>query len=168
MAMKEMLGLGLRGLEFLWALLIMALVGNMIAMGAHPAVVNYTMFCAAFAMLSLFYLIPATVSDSFKIMSFLPFALDLLLTLFWFCAAVAMAAELGVHSCSRDSYVGSNHVIRGASNQHGACREAQASTAFLWFGFAAFVASAAFTGMGMGGGSAPRGGIRRGPAMSQV
>lgn len=71
-------------------------------MGAHPAVVNYSMFCAAFAMLALFYLIPASLGDKYTFVAFLPLALDALLTIFWFCAAVALAAELGVHSCSRD------------------------------------------------------------------
>lgn len=50
------------------------------------------------------------------------------------------------------------------------CTEAQASTAFLWFGFAAFAASCVFSGFGMGGGGANLRPSRvgRGPAMSQV
>jgi hypothetical protein len=80
----------------------MALVGNMIAMGASPSVVNYTMFCAVIAMLALFFLIPATLKEEWSIMPVLPFALDLIIVVFWFCAAVALAAELGVHSCSND------------------------------------------------------------------
>jgi hypothetical protein len=80
----------------------MALVGNMIAMGADPAVVNYTMFCAVIAMLALFFLIPAAIKESWAVMPAIPFALDVLIVIFWFCAAVAMAAELGVHSCSNN------------------------------------------------------------------
>jgi hypothetical protein len=78
----------------------MAMIGNAIAMGASPAINNYTMFCAAFAMLALLFLIPATINEKFAFIPVAPFALDLLLTIFWFCAAVALAAELGVHSCS--------------------------------------------------------------------
>lgn len=162
----------------------MALIGNAIAMGADSSVNNYTMFCAAFAMLALIFLIPATFNEKFAFMPIAPFILDVLLVLFWFCGAVALAARLGVHSCNNNvcfdtmrririltdlsqDYVNSNSVIRGASNEASACREAQASCAFLWFGWAAFVVSAVFTGTGMRGG-APTGGIRRGPAMSQV
>ena len=63
----------------------------------------------------------------------------------------------------------SNKVMRGASNQSGACREAQACDAFLWFGWAAFVGTTVLTGLQMTGGtSSARPGVRRGPAMSQV
>jgi hypothetical protein len=83
----------------------MALTGNMIhdswsGTNSAPSIINYTMFCAVWAMLTLFYLIPASVKDSFQIHSALPLALDVLNTIFWFCAAVAFAAKLGVHSCS--------------------------------------------------------------------
>lgn len=88
--------------QFLWALLVMAIVGNMIheANGNNPSIVNYAMFVAVFGMLSLFYLIPATIKDTFVISPMFPLIVDLLNTLFWFCGAVALAAELGVHSCS--------------------------------------------------------------------
>ncbi|USW53803.1 Putative Marvel domain-containing protein [Septoria linicola] len=167
MGMAQLLGLGLRGFQFFMALLVMALIGNAIAMGADPSINNYTMFCAVIAMLALFFLIPATFNERFAVHGMLPFALDLALTLFWFCGAVALAAELGVHSCNNNDYVRSNRVSRGASNQSSACREAQASCAFLWFGFAAFVATTFLSSSGIRGG-APSGGIRRGPAMSQV
>ena len=79
----------------------MALSGNIIAIENNhaPALINYDMFCAVFGMLSLFYLIPATLRDSFAIHPIFPVVLDALNTLFWFCGAVAMAAKLGVHSC---------------------------------------------------------------------
>lgn len=98
----KVVNLALRSFQFLMALLIMALIGNAIAMGAHPAINNYTMFCAAFAMLALLFLFPATLKEEWSIMPFLPFVLDLLLVIFWFCAAVALAAELGVHSCNNN------------------------------------------------------------------
>jgi hypothetical protein len=174
----------------------MAITGNMIhsswsGTNSAPSIINYTMFCAVWAMLTLFYLIPATVKDSFQIHAALPFALDVLNTVFWFCAAVAFAAKLGAHSCSdvvspadelRDcasiqmdplttlfpqGYVMSNEVTSSAPNMEKQCREGQAVTAFLWFGFAAFAVSTALTGLGgLGGGSSRR--VARGPQMSKV
>ena len=84
------------------ALLVMALIGNMIAdaNSGNPSVVNFGMFCAVFAMLTLLYLTAIAVNESFIGHGALPLALDALNSLFWFCAAVALAAELGVHSCS--------------------------------------------------------------------
>ncbi|KAL1310492.1 hypothetical protein AAFC00_000780 [Neodothiora populina] len=169
------INLAMRGFEFIWALLIMSLVGNMIATAyaGNPSLVNYDMFVSVFAMVSLFYLIPATLKESFQGHPLVMVVLDALNAIFFFCGAVAMAAELHVHSCSNRSYTLSNHITNGSHNTEKRCREAQASTAFLWFGFAAFTASAVFSGM-QGSGSSLNmrrggaGGIRKGPAMSQV
>ena len=86
------------------ALLVMALIGNMIAdaNSGNPSIVNYAMFCAVFGMLSLLYLIPAGIRDSLAIHPIFPVVLDVLNTIFWFCGAVALAAKLNVHSCSND------------------------------------------------------------------
>lgn len=163
------LNLGLRGFQFFCTLIVMALVGNMIATSfkGNSAMVNYDMFVAVFGMLSLLYLVPTTFMDSFSVPR-VNIALDLLNVLFWFCAAVATAAYLGVHSCSNPAYTTTNHITNGSPNTEKRCREAQASTAFLWFGWAAWVASAIFSFMAGQGGANLRGGIRRGPAMSQV
>ncbi|CZT22217.1 related to non-classical export protein Nce102 [Ramularia collo-cygni] len=158
----------LRALQLLITIIIMSLVGNMIAMGASPAVVNYVMFCAVIALLALLYLLPAAVTDGLNFHAALPTALDGAIVLFWFCAAVALAAELGVHSCSNRDYVTSNKVMRGASQESSACREAQAATAFLWFGWVTFVGTLAMSAMGFKSGGGASGGIRRGPAMAQV
>ena len=82
----------------------MAIIGNVIADASHgnPSIVNFSMACAVIAMLSLFYLIPAAFMESLSIGGIVPLALDVLNTVFWFCAAVAFAAELGVHSCSNN------------------------------------------------------------------
>ncbi|KAJ4295190.1 hypothetical protein N0V90_007200 [Kalmusia sp. IMI 367209] len=141
----------------------MALVGNMIATAfkGNSAMVNYDMFVATFGLLSLLYLLPTTLLDSYSF----PMAnvvLDTLNVLFWFCAAVATAAYLG-------HYTTTNHITNGSPDTEKRCREAQASTAFFWFGWAAWVASLAFSVMGgSASGVNMRGGIRRGPAMSQV
>ncbi|KAF2690135.1 hypothetical protein K458DRAFT_412957 [Lentithecium fluviatile CBS 122367] len=163
------LNLGLRGFQFFCALIVMSLVGNMIATAirGNSAMVNYDMFVAVFGMLSLLYLIPTTFLDSFSV-PVVNMALDVLNVLFWFCAAVATAAYLGVHSCSNTDYTHTNHITNGSPNTSKRCHEAQASTAFLWFGWAAFMASMVFSIMAGKGNTNLRGGIRRGPAMSQV
>jgi len=172
---SKMVNLGMRAFQFIWTLLIMALVGNIIAtaFSGNPSLINYVMFVSVFGMLSLFYLIPATVKESFQGHPLLMVVLDTLNSIFFFCAAVAMAAELGVHSCSNNHYTTTNKITNGSHNTNKRCTEAQAVTAFLWFGWAAFTASAVLSGlqsrgaggMNMRGGA---GGIRRGPAMSQV
>jgi len=166
------LNLGLRGFQFFCALIVMSLIGNMIAtsFGGNSAMVNYDVFVAVFGMLSLLYLIPTTFLDSYSV-PLVNIGLDVLNALFWFCGAVATAAYLGVHSCSNFAYTSTNHITNGSPNTAKRCREAQASTAFLWFGWAAFMASMVFSILAGKGGANMRGGvggIRRGPAMSQV
>ncbi len=68
-------------------------------------------------------------------------------------------------------YITSNGITNGSDNPGKRCHEAQAVTAFLWFGFAAFAASLVFSALSARGGTTSiRGGIRRGggPSMSQV
>ena len=82
----------------------MSLIGNVIAMAfaGNPSLINYDMFVAAFALLSLIYLLLVSFNESFTGHPIIPVVLDVLNVLFLFCAAVATAAELGVHSCSND------------------------------------------------------------------
>ncbi|KAI9847256.1 MAG: hypothetical protein M1838_000951 [Thelocarpon superellum] len=174
--MGSIIILGLRALQFLWTLLILALVGSIIhdASGGNPSLINYDMFVAVFSMLSLIYLVAAGVRESLAIHPFLVMVVDLLNTFFFFCAAVAMAAELKVHSCFNNDYLKNNQITAGSSNQTKRCQESQATTAFLWFGFATYLASTVVSAFANGGGSAGltrggMGGIRRGaPSMSQV
>lgn len=87
-------------LQFLWILLCMALVGNMLAITGGPSVINYDMFVAVFCMLALFYLTLVSVKESFAIHPIFPLVLDALCTLFTLIAGIATAAYLRVHSCS--------------------------------------------------------------------
>jgi len=168
----------------------MALVGNMIATAysGNPSIVNYDMFVAVFAMLSLFYLIPTAVKPDFAFHPIIGLVLDALNVLFWLIGGIATAAYLGAHSCSDSvsnrynqyckasdtntsiqSYTASNVVTNGSPDREKRCREAQASTAFLWFGFATFCVSLAFSIMSSRGGANTRStGVRRHPTMSQV
>lgn len=79
----------------------MALIGNMIAtaFAGNPSIVNYDMFVAVFGMLSLLYLIPATVKPEFSFHPMLMVGLDVLNALFFVIGGIATAAYLGVHSC---------------------------------------------------------------------
>ena len=99
--------------QFLWTLLIMALVGNMIseAIAGNPSSINYIMFTAAFAMLSLLYLIPATCSDKFVGHPFIMLVVDLINTIFFFCAAIALPSRLHVRSCSNRVCISSTVII---------------------------------------------------------
>ncbi|KAI9797572.1 MAG: hypothetical protein M1835_007836 [Candelina submexicana] len=164
--------LALRGLQFLWALLIIALVGNMIhdAIGGNPSIVNYSIFVGVFAMLSLIYLIAGSVSEGLSGHPLGMVIVDAINTLLFFCGAVALSAQLRVHSCGRSSYVDNNSITRGSHNNSKRCHEAQAVCAFLWFGFAAFAASLVFSGLATRGSTGVRGGGLRkgGPSMSHV
>ena len=70
------------------------------AVGGNPSVVNYAMFTSVFAMLSLFYLIPATINEGFAVSPIILIVVDLLNTFFFLTCGIALAAELGAHSCS--------------------------------------------------------------------
>ena len=81
----------------------MALIGNVIhdAKAGNPSIVNYVMFVAVFSMLTLFYLIAASINEGFAVNPIIPVAVDGINVLLFFCGAVALAAQLGVHSCGR-------------------------------------------------------------------
>jgi hypothetical protein len=154
----------------------------------NPSTINFVMFVAVFAMLSLIYLIAATVNEGFAISPFFMLAADALNTLFFLVGGIALAASLNVHSCSNSvclhgnkikqarsglmrtqDYLKANGITNGAANMKKRCHEAQAVTAFLWFGFATFLGSLAFSALAARGGGVRTGGIRRGgPAMSQA
>ena len=80
----------------------MALVGNMIdeAFAGNPSTVNYTMYTVAFSMLTLFYLIPASINTDWSLHPIIMIVVDVLNAIFFFCAAIALAAKLGCQDCS--------------------------------------------------------------------
>jgi len=164
--MASIINLALRGLQFFFTLLILAIDGNIIAEASkgNPSIINYVIFVAVFGMLSLIYLITATIKEDFAIAPMFMVIADAINTLLFLIGGIALAAYLGVHECTNHSYVSSNKITNGSDNQPKRCREAQAVTAFLWFGFAAFAGSLVFSFLGMRSGLAPSGGgIRRGP-----
>lgn len=82
----------------------MSLVGNMIAtsFAGNHSIVNYDIFVSVFAMLSLFYLIPATIKAELAFYPIIMIVLDALNTLLFLIGGVATANYLGIHRCSND------------------------------------------------------------------
>ncbi|KAL4806193.1 marvel domain-containing protein [Aspergillus unguis] len=166
--------LGLRVWQFIWTLLIMALIGNMIAQSfaGNPAIINYVMFVSAWSMFTLFYLFPASFNPDWAIHPIILIVLDTLNMIFFLTAAIALAAKLECHSCSNQEYIHNNEVTNGSDNPSKRCREAQASTAFLWFAWAGFAASMILSilqSRRAGANLRPRTGPARGrPTMAQV
>lgn len=82
----------------------MALAGNMIAsaFGGNHSIINYSMFCAVFAMISLIYLILGTIREGWSGHPMIMVIVDALNALFFLCGGIAMAAYLGAHSCSNE------------------------------------------------------------------
>ena len=87
-------------LQFVWAVLVIALSGNYVASGGNSSMIAYDLFCGVLAMLFLLYLIPASIKESLAFHPIIPLVLYALLTLFWFIGGIATAAYLHVHSCS--------------------------------------------------------------------
>jgi len=99
----------------------MALTGNMINDWNHGngGIVNYSLFVSVFGMLTLLFLIPASVKEAWGFHPLLPLVLDLLNVIFWFCGAVAFAAEIGAHSCGNQASEVGEQLNTGSSNANG-------------------------------------------------
>jgi hypothetical protein len=96
--MAKFAQLGLRGSQFIWTLLITALIGNVIAeaFAGNQSSINYAIFVAVFSWIVLLVGIVAAFMDMENIILI---ALDALAVVFTFIAGVVLAAKLGVHSC---------------------------------------------------------------------
>lgn len=92
--------LAIRGFTFLWVLLTMALVGNVIAdaFAGNASSINYAIFVSTFDMLVLIIGIAAAFMD-LSSFGLILLALDGLAALFTLIAGIVLAAKLGVHSC---------------------------------------------------------------------
>jgi len=117
----------------------------------------------------MLYGLLAAFMESFNI-PIVTLVLDGIAAIFTFIAGVVLAAKLGVHSCSNRGYTRSNPLTDGGSNYKERCQELQASTAFFWFLFATYCASLFFGALNSrgSGGSNLRGGVRKGPVMTQA
>lgn len=126
----------------------MAMIGNIIAMAdsGNPATVNYGMFCAAFSLVSLFYLFPATINSDWSLHPILMIILDVLNAIFFLSEGIALAARLECHSCNNRHYLLHNGITNGAKHRLSQrCREAQAAVAFLWFCWFGYTVSLVFS-----------------------
>lgn len=158
-----------RILQAIFALIITGLVGSMISTsgwnaipstGGNAAPVNYAIFLGIWTLLLTPFFVWACVrmcpqprretpaeqdSREQRTLLFLRISLilDVLSVIFVFSGAVAMSAALGVHSCNNEAYSSTNGITNSSLDTKVRCREAQASTAFLWFLFFAFAASLA-------------------------
>ena len=103
----------------------MALVGNMIheAIAGNPSIINYCMFVAVFAMLSLIYLIAASINEAFAIAPMFMVIADALNVLFFFAGGVGMAAQLGAHSCSNEVRIPTSAVPHVSNDMAGLSQE---------------------------------------------
>jgi hypothetical protein len=171
--MGGIVNMGLRALALLWTLLITALIGNVIADNVNArtsaeSAINFTMFVAVLSWIVLLYGLAATFITSLaRPMILLP--LEGLATLFTFIAAIVLAAKLGVPNCSNvsDRSHSRSWIAYGSNDTEKRCREIQASTAFMWFLWACFVACLGLTFKDSRGGYG--GSVRSSrPAMSQV
>ena len=93
--------LGLRASQFLWTLLISALVGNVIAtaFAGNESSINYAIFVAVFSWIVLLLGFAAAWMEQSNIILV---ALDALAMIFTFIAGVVLATKLGVHSCGNE------------------------------------------------------------------
>jgi len=125
----------LRSLQFIFAVIVLALAAALVAnqpVGGSPSQVNYSVFVGVFSLLTWFYSVGASwISPDGLGAPIIIIVLDLLNTLFYFAAGIALAVAIRVHSCGNVAYVLTNGLIAGSTQR---CHEAQALTAFLWFG----------------------------------
>jgi hypothetical protein len=87
--------------------------------GTH-SIVNYSLFVGIWWLLTLLYFLPTSFIDKFSI-PIVDVAMDALSVLFSFCAAVALAAYLGAHSCSnivRHSMLHFNFTMHSANRNN--------------------------------------------------
>jgi hypothetical protein len=156
----------LRGLQFLWVLLITALIGNVIALNYNGsmAAINFTMFVAVLSWLAVLYGLAASFVERLAVPIVL-FALDGAAALFTLISAIVLSARLGAVNCGNPHKDG-DWIGFGSSDVGKRCREIQASTVFMWFLWATFAATLAlaFLSFRRVGGSARS----HGPGMSQV
>jgi hypothetical protein len=138
----------LRMMQLVFVTIAMGLCGALLeqqVFGGTPTRLNYSMFCCALGALSLLYLIPAVWIDAIRHPLVIA-ALDALNFIFFLCAGIALAAELGGRDCKNYDWTTYNGITNGGffgirAHQRKRCQEANALTAFEWFAAAAFALS---------------------------
>lgn len=127
----------------MWLVIALGLTGSLINGSNHQnPQVNFGLFAAIFGLLfGVFYGLGAALIEvlAFPIVIAV---VDFLDFVFLFSGATAIAAAIGVHSCTNDKYLDTNTVTQGST---GRCRKAQCAVAFLYFGFFTTVALLVYT-----------------------
>ncbi|KAI5811755.1 membrane-associating domain-containing protein [Peziza echinospora] len=139
----------LRPLQFILTLITLALACSLPVtqrIGGSPERINFAIFTTVFGMLSLLLLAPILLIKYPRFHHpLISLAIDTLNSIFFVAAAIAISAQLGVHSCNNREYLLHNGITNGGggnsfSTMERRCREGQALAAFLWFGFIAWLA----------------------------
>jgi len=157
----------LRIWTFIWTLLALALVSNVIAdaFSGNPSSVNFAEFVAV---MSFVIILVGLVGLFIEIPALILSIVDGVAAIFSLIAGIVLSARLGVHSCGNQHYLVSNNVTNGSHNMRKRCHELQASTAFFYFMAVGFAGSAILSFTSSGSSGMGRRGIRKGPSMSQV
>ncbi|SPO06696.1 related to NCE102 protein [Cephalotrichum gorgonifer] len=145
----------LRGLQLLWCLILIALIGNVIALSRNPsgsstAAVNFTMFVIVASTLAAVYGLLARFFPSVENPK-VALPADVFASLLTFLGGVVLSAKLGVVNCGDlerlkgDKGLPGSWIGWGSADDEKRCREIQAGAAFMWFLFFCFVGSAVFT-----------------------
>ncbi|KAH3680421.1 hypothetical protein WICMUC_000352 [Wickerhamomyces mucosus] len=153
-----------RAVNFVFLVIVLGLSADLIASQDHGnAKVNFALFTAIWGLLfSVFWGVIANFIEFFSWPLLVAF-FEITSAIFTLAAGAALAAGLRAHSCTNQIYLDGNAITQGSEHR---CREAQATTAFLFFSFAAFLVSSglaavAVLGSGLGGvrKSTPRTGV---------
>ncbi|KAL8823542.1 MAG: hypothetical protein Q9191_005760 [Dirinaria sp. TL-2023a] len=154
--------MALRGLELAFSVIVLGLSANLVAtqhFGGAPATTNYEVFVGIIGIVAA--LVGLAASFISALGGIVALALDGLTALFLFAGGIAFAARIPTScSCNQPhglcTHLTHNNIVNGGvvTNEHavsdnvdrvGRCRQAQADTAFIWFAWAAFCASAFFS-----------------------
>jgi fatty acid desaturase len=133
MGVRSILDLSLKGVNFVFFVIVLGLTGSLISgQDGSSSRVNFALFAAVWGIvISSLY---GFLSNFVEALAWplLVFIFEFLTLVFTFAAATALAVGLRVHSCTNQSYLDSNNITQGSTDR---CRKGQASTAFLYFAF---------------------------------
>ena len=148
---SKVVNLILRGAAALIALLLTALIGNVIAsttnaQGSATAAVNFAMFCTAWAWLALIYGVATDFRPSLA-RPVIKIPVEAVAVLLSLLAAIVLAAKLKATNCGAINVkdMADSWIAFGSSNDEKRCREIQASTLFMWMLWAIFCPLLFFT-----------------------
>ncbi|KAK4104224.1 hypothetical protein N658DRAFT_247508 [Parathielavia hyrcaniae] len=169
----QKLQLLLRAIQLLFIIILTGLIGNVIARninaaGSATAAINFTMFVIALAWVVTLLGLATSLVERLRTpaLGLALLAADALAALFTLISAIVLSAKLRAVDCGDTEDRANDWIAYGSSDDEARCRKVQASTVFMWFLFATFLASLLMSLLAFrrGGGS----GRSSGPTMSQV